>query len=255
MFELIFVLIPIVIEGYEDFANLTVVGENFSGNFIVKNGSFLDLNPGSYDIWLSAMNKSFYKKVNTSEVEKLYFNLRFTNSSEFIKISYHTVLYYSNGFLVSEVVFLNNTANENFEGDVTIPMPDFHDLRISSSLSYINYEVSDSSLKFVDLLIPANGRGQIILSYRLNSDVFYRDGRNSDYVLFTNLEVKSSEGLEYLGERSFQGSTFSVYAGRDSVYRLHLTQKSPNLLPVLGIILASAGIFMLFYSKKGGWKF
>ncbi|MEM0331699.1 MAG: hypothetical protein QXM06_01320 [Archaeoglobaceae archaeon] len=255
MFELVFVLLPIVLEGYDDSANLMVVGENFSGNFTVKNGSLLDLSPGNYDCWLLAMNKSFYRKINTSEVEELYFNLRFTNSTEFIKIYYHTVLYYSNGFLVSEVVFLNNTANENFEGDIVIPMPDFYDLKISSSLSYLRYEVSGNSLRFFDILIPANGKGQMILSYRLNSDVFYRDGRNSDYVLFTNLEVKSFEGIDYLGDRSFQGSTFSVYAGKDSVYKLHLTQKSPNFLPVVGIILASAGIFMFFYSRKGGWKF
>ncbi len=255
---LLLVSVTVILDGYSGNATLDVIGKNFSASYDVHNGSVLQLEPGNYEFRLYAMNKTFVKRLNVTGEEAVTFNMRFTNSTKNIEIFYHTLIFASNGIAVSEVLIFNNTGDENFEGDVAIPMPGCEDLRIeSSSLSYVDAEFLNGSLVFKDLLIPADGGGQITLSYRLKENIFERNGTGAKFVIFTSLGVESFEGLRYEGNRSFGGTNFDVYGGEDSYYRLVLAESrgiSFNPFAAVGIALASAAVFLYFRERSGGWS-
>ncbi|MCS7121595.1 MAG: hypothetical protein NZ895_03205 [Archaeoglobaceae archaeon] len=242
-------LITVILLGYDGVANLTVVGV---GNFEVVNGTEIPLQEGTYIFELSAMEKVFVKEVNANE-SFVIFNLKFTNSTKNISIFYHTIL----SSIVSEVVVLTNRGDENFEGDLTLPMPDLRNLEVvSSSLDYKSFHAKDLFLTFNSLLIPARGEGQIVLHYELNSNVFYRDGRNASYVILTDLDFEDFRGLVFQGERTFNGVNFKVLSGENSEYLLKIKspQISYNLLALLGIFLSSLVVFIHFYDRRGKWK-
>lgn len=247
MFE---ILITIILLGYDGTANLTVAGV---GTFEVTNGTEIFLEKGTYTFELHALNKVFVKEAKGTD-EYLVFNLKFTNSTEKISIFYHTIL----SSTVTEVIVLTNNGEDNFEGNLTVPLPNFRNLAVkSSNLDFLSYILEKESITFNYLLIPANGSGQIVVSYELNSNVFYRNGRSASFMVLTDLDLENFEGLTFQEERTLHGTSFKIFYGEDSEYYVKFKSKmlvEYNLLALLAILLSSAIIFIHFYEKKGKWK-
>jgi|GEM_PF-648588 hypothetical protein len=258
-------VLTVLVDNYDDFVKLTLVNSNanftYSTNF--RNSTEIVLPYGSYVAYLEARNLTFTKRVTVSGDTILRFNLAFSSDPHMLSISYHTLIYPSGkGLEVSDLIIIKNKFNVNFEGNLTIPIPEHRNLKVvSSTLSFINYSHTAHQIIFKDLLVAENSSGQIMMEYTLPSNRFERVvEQKSSVMLFTTAEiVKMSPNLVDMGIRSFSGNNFRVIAGNvTGSYFVELRSVegiSLNPLAIAGIILVSGSIFLYFFERRGGWRF
>ncbi len=254
--------LTVVIEGYNGSAVLNLTSDNFTREFVVENGSVLDIPAGSYQAELYALNKTFVKTFKLENSSTVKFNLQFTNSTHTLSIFYHVVVFpSSHGFDVSEVIIIRNNGNVNFEGDLSVPLPPYTNFRVhSSSLSFIDVTLHDRAVEFKDLLVAENSSGQIAVSYTLKSNIFeIKLKRPSELMLLTTAEVTDkSDTLSYAGVRNFGGKSFKVYEGRSDYFFISFggnVEINVNPLAIFGIALVAGSIFLYLYDRSGGWRF
>ena len=254
--------LTIQIDGYDRPAHLNLTSSNFTFSGEVENGTILKIPPGFYNLELYALNKTFVKSVNVEEDTTVRFNLLFTNSTGNISEFHHLIVYPIKGsFRVSEVVVLENKGDKNFEGDVTFPLPEYDSFSIeSSSLSFIETKLDGRSVTFKDLLIAANGGGQILMMYSLKSNVLeLKYPRNVSFVLLTTANlINKSSTLSFAGVKSSSKGEYNVYKGSGKYFYLELEGEYEIFIdPAFLLILLTLGcsIFFLFYKRSGGWKF
>ncbi len=252
--------LTVLVENYDGMVNLTLRSGNFSLNSSFAGKTILDVPEGDYFAYLSAMNLTFVKRVNVTENTTLTFNLAFSSDPGILSISYHTVIYPAEGgFEVTDVVIVRNTADVNFRGNLTIPLPDCRNLRVvSSSLSYMSY-VPLGNITFTDLLVAEKSEGQITLRYSLSGSRFERSVENATVFVMTPAKIGSfSKNLKDLGVRTFSGRSFRVLAGNvTGTYYVDLVmnrQIDLNPIAIAGIVLISGSVFLALMERRGRWK-
>ncbi len=253
--------VTFVIKGYSGKVELNATSPNFSYKGEIANGSVVNLPNGTYSLKIYAMNKTFEKIVNVSRNMTVTFNLAFTNSTANLSTFYHVLVYpTSKGFGVEEVIIITNNGTKNYEGNFTVPLPDYTSFSIdTSSLSFMGYDLSKNSVTFRDLIVPANSTGQIAVIYNLKSNVFeLKLKRPTRLMLLTSARVLAAHGLEYMGAKNFGGTTFQVYEGYSRYYMAEFGENVRVFISspaIAGIILVAGSIFLYFHEKSGGWKF
>ncbi|MEM2727291.1 MAG: hypothetical protein QXV61_03435 [Archaeoglobaceae archaeon] len=246
--------VVVILKNYDGDANLTIFNE--SGLFAektVKSGEIIYLPLGNYTFEMSALNKTFIKRLSVESNETIEFNFGFTNSTENISIMLHTIVA-KNGD-VDEVIVVSNNGELNFEGDLEIPMPAFKDLQIiSNNLDFIAFESSSGSVIFKSLLVPENGSGSIRIAYRLVSDEMERELINERVMIIPLAEVVEYRNLTQKKE-DFNGEIIQLLEGNGSYYvKFKFVEYSESPIALIAILLISASIFLLFFEKRGRWK-
>ncbi|MEM0022882.1 MAG: hypothetical protein QXK44_04950, partial [Archaeoglobaceae archaeon] len=115
--------VSIVLKNYDGFGDLRVKNESttiFEGRIL--SGQAISLPAGNYTFELNALGKVFIKILRVEKNETLAFNLGFTNSSDFLGIRIHSVVF--EDATVEEIIIISNGADLNFEGDLRIPLPE-----------------------------------------------------------------------------------------------------------------------------------
>lgn len=252
--------VNVSIKGYDGEAILSVVSENFNTSYRVKLGSVISLPEGEYIFRLFALNKTFEKRVNVSENATITFNLLFTNNKENLSITRHVIIHLTTQIEVHEIVLITNLGDVNFEGDLTLPLPEYTNLRVEEyTLSFINVDDDGERVKFVDLLVPANDSGRISYTYRLKSNVFEIKNNENRIILLSALPVEKYENVSYKGTQNFGGQEYEVFEGNSSRMLLIFStggKVNINPLAVAGILLLSLSVSVFLYlrGRSGGWE-
>ena len=155
--------VNISIKGYDGEAMLNVTSTDFTMSGEVKNGSKIELSEGFYIFRLFALNKTFQKEVNLTKNTTLTFNLLFTNTTENLSLIRHIIVY--SPTQIYEILLIINSGDRNFEGDISVPLPDHSNLNIEeSTLSFISVDDIGERINFYDVIVPASDSGRITFS-------------------------------------------------------------------------------------------
>ncbi|MDK2876899.1 MAG: hypothetical protein PWQ22_1309 [Archaeoglobaceae archaeon] len=246
--------ITIILTNYDSNATLTVYNgtEEVFNNFVFS-GDRISLAEGNYVFELNALNKTFIKRLQISNNETVEFNLGFTNSTDNLSVMLHSSIL-QNGS-VDEVIVVANNGKLNFEGDLTIPMPEFTNLLIiSKNLDFLSFEISNNSITFKSLLVPENASGSIRIHYILTSNEIVRDLRNEKVIIIPSAEVLEYRNLSYK-LHEFDGEKIPLLEGNGSYYiKFKFVEYSLSPIALFAILLISASLFFVFFEKRGGWK-
>lgn len=247
--------VQIFTKGYNGTAELNILGENFSKVETVKNGSVLSLPPGNYTLKLFALNKTFVEDLKLDGNKTITFNLLFTNKTENLSVIRHVII--QPNLEVLEIVLITNSGQANFEGDVTIPLPQHSGLEITdSSLSFLDVPEVDGKLILEKIIVPANSTGEISITYKLAKPFFsLATIENQSIFILTTLPVIKQNNTSYLGVKQFSGEDYSVYRCKSDCtleFKAEPEIKVDKTSAVL-IIAASGLLFLYLLSKRGGW--
>jgi len=247
--------VQIFTKGYNDTAELSVIGENFSKKLEIKNGTVLSLPAGKYTLKLFALNKTFVEKLVLDENKIITFNLLFTGSTENLSVMRHAII--QPRLEVLEIVIITNSGDANFEGDIAIPLPEFDELEIlDSSLSFMSASEFDGRLILEKLIVPANSSGNVSITYRLTKPVFSSSNENQNLLVLTTVPVDGQYNTTYLGVQRFGGLDYSVYRCEPGC-KLEFKVKPEIRVDknsALLITAASGLLFLYFFSRRGGWE-
>ncbi|MCS7143486.1 MAG: hypothetical protein NZ879_00500 [Archaeoglobaceae archaeon] len=246
--------ITIILNNYEKEAMLRIFNDTallFEGTVI--SGDIITIPEGNYTLELNALNKTFIKRLNVDSDKRVEFNLGFTSSTEDLTIMLHSIVA-QNGS-VDEVIIISNRGKENFEGNLTIPMPIFSNLQIiAKNLDFLDLETSMSSITFNSLLVPENGSGSIRIAYDLATDEMKRELKKERVIIIPIAEVLEYQNLSYKIE-DFNEEKIILLEGNGSYYiKFKFVEYSESPLPLVAIILISISLFLLFFEKRGRWK-
>jgi hypothetical protein len=242
--------VTFILKNYDNYAELKIFnasGVVFEGK--VGSGDILKLNPGFYRFELSALNKTFVKEVNVSSDQVLEFNLGFTNSTEFLEITIHSIVF--QGGYVEEVILISNNGDLNFDGNLAISLPEISNIQIlSSSLDFLESFVSGDKLIFESLLIAEKSNGTIRIAYTLKDNTMKRELRNERVILIPLVEIEDFKNLEkeYM---EIGGQKVIVYQGNGSFWVKFKFSSFP--FAYVAIFLASSAVFLVFFTNRGGW--
>jgi len=268
VFALLMTVLPVLsayvnisIEGYDGTANLTISSPNFTLTRQVKSGDKIEIPEDNYTFSLSALNKTFQKDVSITENTTVKFNLLFTNSTENLSITRHIIVYSSSPASqidVYDLIIITNSGNRNFEGNLSLPLPDHKNLRIEdATLSFISSDVEDDKIRFIDIIVPANASGEIALSYSLTGSTFRIDGQEQQFMLLSALPVEKYENLSYIGVKEFGGQKYSMFEGNTTHFYMVFSgggqNWNENPLILAGIFLLSALLFLYLRDRSGRW--
>lgn len=244
--------VTITIKNYDGFADLRVKNESatlFEGKIL--SGNVISLPVGNYTFELSAMNKFFIKNLRVEKNDELEFNLGFTNSSDVLSVRIHSIVFEDTS--VEEILIISNRADLNFEGDLEIPLPEVENLQIvSSNLDFLDAIFSGNSLVFKSLLVSENASGSIRIAYFLPKGVMERDLGEKRIMIAPLAEVEEFKGLN----KSFVemgGRKVPILEGSGKIYAKFKFEK-PLPISLLAIPLISMAVFMIFFSRRGGWS-
>lgn len=246
--------ITIILTNYDSSATLTVYnGTEAVFHDLVLSGDRISLPEGNYTFELNALNKKFIKKLQINKDETLEFNLGFTRSLDNLSVMLHTSVL-QNGS-VDEVIVVVNSGGLNFEGDLTIPMPEFTKLQIiSKNLDFLSLEASNNSITFKSLLVPENASGSIRIGYNLPSNEIVRNLGNERVILIPFAEVLEYRNLSYKLQE-FDGEKIPLLEGNGSYYvKFKFIEYSVSPIALIAILLISASLFLFFFEKRGKWK-
>ncbi len=252
-------LVNVSIKGYDGEALLNITAANFSTSEKVRSGSKIELSEGKYVFRLFALNKTFEKELNLTENTTLTFNLLFTNSTENLSLIRHIIVYPSAQIEVYEILLITNSGDKNFEGDISVPIPDHKDLNIEeSTLSFINANDEGNRITFIDIIVPANDSGRIAFSYSLKSNVFkISDSEKQRLLLLSAVPVEKYENLSYKGIQDFGGQKYRVFEGNTTKCYLVFGgggKVKVNPVALAGIFLLATSVFFYLRSRSGGWE-
>lgn len=248
--------VQIFIKGYNTTAELSIIGENFSKVETVKNGSALSLPPGNYTLKLFALNKTFVENLKLDGNKTITFNLLFTNKTENLSVMRHVII--QPNLEVLEILLIKNTGEANFEGDLAIPLPQHSGLEITdSSLSFLDVLEVDGKLILEKIIVPANSRGEVSITYKLTKPVFSLPNiENQTILVLTTLPVVKQSNASYLGVKQFSGEDYSVYRCESDCtleFKAEPEIRVDKTSAVL-IIATSGLLFLYLFSKRGGWE-
>jgi len=246
--------VTVILKNHDSGAMLTISNGKeavFSGP--VFSGDRIPIESGNYTFELSALNKTFIKKLRVEENQTVEFNLGFTNSTEFLSVMLHASVL-RNGS-VDEVIVVTNRGDLNFEGDLTIPMPDFTNFRlITNSLDFLSIEISNESITFRSLLVPENESGIIRIAYTLPTGEMIRKLSGERVVIIPDAEVLEYRNLSYR-EQQFDGVRIGLLEGNGSYYvKFRFVDYSVSFISLAAILLISASLFLVFLERRGGWE-
>lgn len=244
--------VTVVLKNYDGFAELRVRNESatiFEGN--VLSGQTISLPIGNYTFELSAMDKIFVKNLLIEKNETIEFNLGFTNASDVLSVRIHSVVF--EDATVEEIIIILNSADLNFEGDLRIPLPEIEGLQVTSSnLDFLGVSFDENAIVFRSLLVPENTSGSIRVVYVLSKSVMERDLGEKRIMIAPLVEVEEFSGLN----KTFVemgGGRIMVLEGSGKIYaKFKFTKQFPYSL--ISIPLVSFAVFMIFFSKRGGWS-
>lgn len=241
--------VVVFLKNYNDFAELRVKNESatlFEGKII--SGQVISLPAGNYTFELNAMGKVFIKDLTLERNETLEFNLGFTNSSDVLRVRIHSVVFED---AVEEIIIVSNDATLNFEGDLRIPLPEVKNLQIlSTNLDFLEASFDGNAIVFKSLLVPENASGSIRIAYVLSKGVMERDLGDKRIMIAPLVEVEEFRGLN----KTFvemRGEKILVLEGSGNIYVKFKSTKP--FLHFLSIFFISFAVFMVFFSKRGGW--
>ena len=244
--------VSIVLKNYDGFADLRVKNESttiFEGRIL--SGQAISLPAGNYTFELNALGKVFIKILRVEKNETLAFNLGFTNSSDFLGIRIHSVVF--EDATVEEIIIISNGADLNFEGDLRIPLPEVENLQIiSTNLDFLDASLDENAIVFKSLLVPDNASGTIRIAYILSKSAMERDLGGKRIIIVPLVEVEEFSGLN----KTFVemgGGKILVFEGSGNIYAKFRFAK-PFPFSLLSIPLISLAVFMIFFSKRGGWS-
>lgn len=248
--------VQIFTKGYNGTAELSIIGENFSKVETVKNGSVLSLPPGNYTLKLFALNKTFVENLELDSNKTITFNLLFTNKTEKLSVIRHVIIQPS--LEVLEIVLMTNSGQANFEGDITIPLPEHSGLEVSdSSLSFLGAYESNGKLILEKIIVPANSTGKVSIIYKLTKPVFSLPNlENQTIFILTVLPVVNQSNITFLGVQKFGGVDYSVYRCKSDCaleFKAKPEIKMDKTSAFL-ILAASGSLFLFLFSKRGGWE-
>lgn len=250
--------VDISIVGYDGVANLTISSSNFTLTRQVKSGDNIDLPEGNYTFSLFALNKTFQKVASITRNTTLNFNLLFTNSTENLSVTRHIIVYPTTQIDIYDLILITNSGKRNFEGNFSVPLPDHENLRIGdATLSFISSDVKDGKIRFIDIIVPANGSGEIAISYSLTNNVLRLNGQEiQQLMLLSALPVEKYENLTYRGIREFGGQKYSMFEGNATSFYIIFggEQVRENPSVIAGIILISASLFLYLRGRSGRWE-
>ncbi|MEM0203094.1 MAG: hypothetical protein QXO16_03820 [Archaeoglobaceae archaeon] len=244
--------VAVVLKNYDGFADLRVKNESatvFEGK--VLSGQAISLPAGNYTFELNAMDKVFIKSLRVEKNETLEFNLGFTNSSDVLSVRIHSIVF--EDATVEEIIIISNDADLNFEGDLRIPLPEVESLQvISANLDFLDASFDGNAIVFKSLLVPDNASGTIRIAYVLPKGVMERDLGEKRIIIAPLVEAEELRGLN----KTFvemSGKKILVLEGSGNVYAKFKFAK-PFPYSLLSIPLISLAVFMIFFSKRGGWS-
>jgi hypothetical protein len=251
--------VNISIKGYDGEALLNVTSADLTMSRGVKTGSKIELPEGLYVFSLFALNKTFQKEVNLTKNTTLTFNLLFTNSTENLPLIRHIIVYSSTQIDVYEILLITNSGDRNFEGNISVPLPDHRNLNVKeSTLSFITADDMGDRINFYDIIVPANDSGRITFSYSLKSNVFkISDSEKQRLMLLSALPVEEYMNLSYKGIQEFGGQRYRVFEGNITKCSLVFGgEKGAKVDPValIGILIISASLFFYLKSKSSRWE-
>lgn len=250
--------VTIVIEGYNNSTNSALLSVNGTEQY-VNSGSQISLPGGNYTFRLFALNKTFEKDVEVNGNTTVVFDLRFTNKTDNITLTRHIIVY--GGREVMEVLMVRN-AGMNFEGDLTVALPDHSAFAVTeSTLSFVGVKVNGKAT-FRDVIVPKNGSGTITYTYRLKSNILAFNDTKHRILLLTSIPVSNVTGLEFKGIEEFKGKRFEVYEGYADHCRVVFSSEGDiTISPIIlvGILALSAALFLYFRTRSqrigsGKWK-
>lgn len=243
--------VRIVLKNYDGEADLVVREDArtiFEGK--ISSGKTISLPAGSYTFEARAMDKVLVKDLRVEKDEKLEFNFGFTNSSDVLRIKLHSIVF--DDATVEEIVMISNNADLNFEGDLSIPLPKIDNLQVvSSNLDFLDASFEGDAIVFKSLLVPEKGSGGIRIVYVLSGEAMERNLGDKRIVIAPLVEVEEFRGLNGTWVE-MEGERFWVLEGSGNVYVKFKFAKFPYSL--LSIPLISFAVFMIFFSKRGGWS-
>lgn len=249
--------VNISIVGYDGIANLTVSSSNYTLTKQVKSGDRIDLPEGNYTFSLFALNKTFQKVVSLTKNTTLNFNLLFTNSTENLSVIRHIIVYSTTQIDVYDLIIITNSDSRNFEGNLSIPLPEHENLRIEyATLSFISSDVKEGEIRFIDIIIPANDSGEVAIFYSLTNNTFRIDGQERElFMLLSALPLEKYENLTYKGVREFGGQKYSILEGNITSFNIIFGSEKAreNTLVLAGILLLSASLFLYLRGRSGRW--
>lgn len=244
--------VTITLKNYDGFADLRVKNDSatlFEGKIL--SGQVISLPAGNYTFELSAMDKFFIKNFRVEKNDELEFNLGFTNSSDVLSVRIHSIVFEDTS--VEEILIISNGADLNFEGDLEIPLPEVENLQIiSSNLDFLNAFLDGNSIVFKSLLVSENASGSIRIAYFLPKGVMERDLGEKKILIAPLAEVEEFNGLN----KTFvemRGGRMLVLEGSGKIYAKFKFER-PLPISFLAIPLISVAVFMIFFSRRGGWS-
>ncbi|MCS7118890.1 MAG: hypothetical protein RMH75_02475 [Archaeoglobaceae archaeon] len=244
--------ITVILRNFDDVAELRIF--NSSGLFLelmVSSGDVLSLPSGEYTFELIALNKTFLKDIIIERDEVLDFNLGFTNSTDVLSITIHTVVFQD--YKVEEIIIVSNTADVNFEGNLTIPIPEIKNLQIiSSDFDFINAFALEHYLIFESLLIAENSSGSIRIVYILSNDFMEREIKGEKILIMPLVEVEDYKNLTKYSKK-LGGNFVTVFEGNSSYFiKFRFLGQFP--IVYLAIFTISTTVFLIFFGKRGRWQ-
>ncbi len=246
--------VNISIKGYDGEAMLNVTSTDFTMSGEVKNGSKIELSEGFYIFRLFALNKTFQKEVNLTKNTTLTFNLLFTNTTENLSLIRHIIVY--SPTQIYEILLIINSGDRNFEGDISVPLPDHSNLNIEeSTLSFISVDDIGERINFYDVIVPASDSGRITFSYSLKSNVFKISGSEKQRLMILSaLPVEEYTNLSYKGLQEFGGRKYMVFEGNVTKCSLVFGGEGRvkiDAVALIGILIISASLFFYLRSRSG----
>ncbi|MEM0350421.1 MAG: hypothetical protein QXR27_01370 [Archaeoglobaceae archaeon] len=243
--------VTIIFKNFEGYAQLKIYNKTeLIFDAPISSGAIFELPADSYIFEVSAMNKTFLKELEVNSDQILEFNLAFTNSTDVLSITIHSLVLQDR---VEEVIIVSNSADLNFEGDLTIPMPEFRNLQIlSSNLDFIEAILFNGSLVFRSLLVAERSSGNILISYNLVSNVMKRDLRNERIMLISLVEVEDYENLTKTF-KEMGGQKVTVFEGNGS-FSIRFRFNTQIQIFYIIILIISISAFLIFFTKRTRWE-
>lgn len=233
---------------------LNVTSTDFTMSGEVKNGGKIELSEGFYIFRLFALNKTFQKEVNLTKNTTLTFNLLFTNTTENLSLIRHIIVY--SPTQIYEILLIINSGDRNFEGDISVPLPDHSNLNIEeSTLSFISVDDVGERINLYDVIVPANDSGRITFSYSLKSNVFkIISSEKQRLMILSALPVEEYKNLSYKGLQEFGGRKYMVFEGNVTKCSLAFGGEGRvkiDAVALIGILITSASLFFYLRSRSG----